>query len=230
MGLLVLNAARDNVMPAIGGPGAQDSHFFFIASGYVCTFCFIAIFSRLQKISWKLLRLGGCKSDAYILSDMKKALLRLNTSDQLREQAKSLEQIKHELREWEEANSVAAKNAAKKAMKRAQDTNSEKKDSSSPLRQTAQSLKVTKQSPTLTELGDGEDAGNGGKAEGAGNSGSGTADEPEPRSARSLGPGSSGRGASGQSTLQGTFDEAAKEHNDHETRQQQTRIVHEVRF
>ena len=53
-----------------------------------------------------------------------------------------------------------------------------------------------------------------------------------PRSARSLGPGSGGRGASGlpRSTLRRTFDEAAKEHNDHETLRQQTRIVREVPF
>jgi hypothetical protein len=53
-----------------------------------------------------------------------------------------------------------------------------------------------------------------------------------PISARSLGPGSGGRGASGlpRSTLRRTFDEAAKEHNDHETLRQQTRIVREVRF
>ena len=137
MVLICLNAARDSVTPkpAPGEADPEHSHLIFIAMGYVLMFSFVAIFARLRFMTSKLLRLGGCtfvsrgvtggvvrfgsgRSGAHI-ADMKAALRRLKNADEVTSGGvKSLERLKQELHDWEEANSFAAKHALKNETKR----------------------------------------------------------------------------------------------------------------
>jgi hypothetical protein len=128
--MITLNAARDHFTPkmADGSHDAQSSHWLYIVLGYAIMLGFFAIYQRLNRCMSRLLQLSGCEAEqgctwnradgAAQVADMCRTLERLHTSNNMQNEALSMEQVKSELRDWEEANTHAAKQALKKDLSR----------------------------------------------------------------------------------------------------------------
>jgi hypothetical protein len=124
MGIITLNAARDHLAPELrdGETSNQSSHWMYLVFGWTLLLGFFLIYQRLGQCTGRLCQLGGCKvkpgTGAEQLADMCQALKRLHESDQHKDEALSLDQVKSELRDWEQANNIAAKHALKKELQR----------------------------------------------------------------------------------------------------------------